>query len=295
MKPDPQITDILSKKRPILSIEFFPPKEASGVPQLKEIASTISQTHPDFVSVTYGAGGSTRERSLEVAKMLKTDLSLTVMPHLTCVGATRAELEEIIHSFYAEGFRNIMALRGDPPKGQTTFQAHAGGFHHASELVTLIRSLHPDICCGVAGYPEKHPEAADLDADLLHLKEKVSAGGGFITTQLFFRNDKYFTFVEKARKLGITTPILPGIMPVLSLKQVQRFAQLCGSDLPPELAHRLEAAGENPEAVEDVGIAWAMEQIQELLRGGAPGAHLYVLNRARSALALSRAISENLS
>jgi len=291
MKPDPQITDILSQKRHILSIEFFPPKETSGVPQLKEIAATIGQTHPDFVSVTYGAGGSTRERSLEICKMLKADQGFTVMPHLTCVGATRTELEEIIHSFYDEGFRNIMALRGDPPKGQSSFQVHAGGLQHASELVTLIKSLHPDICCGVAGYPDKHPEAPDLKTDLLHVKEKILNGGSFITTQLFYRNATYFAFVEKARELGITAPILPGIMPVLSLKQAQRFC----SDLPSELAQRLEAAGENPEAVEDVGIAWAMEQIHELIQRGAPGVHLYVLNRARSALALSQAISQNLS
>lgn len=292
MPSDPTISQLLKSDKPVLSIEFFPPKEASGVTALKEVAVAIQQAKPDFVSVTYGAGGTTRDRSLEVSRMLRNELGFTVMPHLTCVGATREELQQTVEAFYDQGFRNIMTLRGDPPKGQTLFQTHQGGLSYATDLVKLVKELHPDLCCGVAGYPEKHPEAPDLVSDLQHLAEKVQAGGSFVTTQLFFNNDVYFRFVDQCHKQGITVPILPGIMPVLSLKQIQRFVQLCGSELPPQLLQRLEAAGENAEALELVGIEWAMEQIHELIERGAPGAHLYVLNRSRSALALSKAISK---
>ncbi len=212
------------------------------------------------------------------------------MPHLTCVGHSRPELHAIADRLHAGGFRNIMTLRGDPPKGETAFTPAPDGLRYASDLVTLLRARHPDFCLGVAGYPEKHPEAPSLDADLAHLKHKVDAGAAFITTQLFFDNAVYYRFVEKCRAAGITVPIVPGIMTVLSLKQIQRFTALCGAVLPAKLLARLEAAGDQPDIVETLGIDWALAQIRDLLANGAPGYHLYILNRAKSALALAAGV-----
>jgi methylenetetrahydrofolate reductase (NADPH) len=226
-----------------------------------------------------------------VSALLRGEFSFTVMPHLTCVGHTRGELEVLADQIHAQGFRNIMTLRGDAPKGATTFPVLPDGFRHATELVALLKRRHPDFCLGVAGYPEKHPEAPSLEADLTHLKRKVDAGADFITTQLFFDNAVYYRFVERCRAEGITVPIVPGIMPVLSLKQIQRFTQLCGSTLPAQLAARLEVAADNADVVEMVGIDWALHQIRGLLANGAPGYHLYILNRARGALALSAGLA----
>jgi methylenetetrahydrofolate reductase (NADPH) len=203
------------------------------------------------------------------------------------VGHSRAELEEIADRIHADGFRNIMALRGDPPKGSTEFKPSADGLRHANELVSLLKGRHPDFCLGVGGYPEKHPEAKTEEEDLENLRRKVDAGASFVTTQLFLDNAAYYRFCERCAKVGITVPIVPGIMPVLSLKQIQRFSALCGTSLPAVLQRRLEAAGDAAEIVEAVGIDWALAQIRDLLSRGAPGYHLYILNRAKSALALS--------
>jgi methylenetetrahydrofolate reductase (NADPH) len=241
--------------------------------------------------VTYGAGGSTRERTAQVSAMLKDELGFTVMPHLTCVGHSRAELEALADRIHAGGFRNIMTLRGDPPKGDSTFKPAPDGLRYASELVTLLKQRHADFCLGVAGYPEKHPEAVSLDADLDNVKRKVDAGGAFITTQLFFDNDAYHRYVDRVRARGITVPVVPGIMPVLSLKQIQRITAMCGAHLPRALAKRLEVASENPDVVETIGIDWALTQIRDLLARGAPGYHLYILNRAKSALAMAAGLA----
>ena len=291
MTPDRPIAALFAQQRPLRSLEFFPPKDDEGVANLRATAVALKQIAPDFVSVTYGAGGTTRERTAQVSALLKDELGFTVMPHLTCVGHSRAELNAIADRLYAGGFRNIMTLRGDPPKGETTFTPAPDGLRHASDLVRLLKARHPDFCLGVAGYPEKHPEALSLDADLAHLKHKVDAGAAFITTQLFFDNAVYYRFVEKCRAAGITVPIVPGIMTVLSLKQIQRFTALCGATLPAKLLTRLEAAGDQPDIVETLGIDWALAQIRDLLANGAPGYHLYILNRAKSALALAAGLA----
>jgi methylenetetrahydrofolate reductase (NADPH) len=291
MMPDRPIAALFAQPRPLRSLEFFPPKDDEGVANLRATATALKRIAPDFVSVTYGAGGTTRERTAQVSALLKDELGFTVMPHLTCVGHSRAELHAIADRLHAGGFRNIMTLRGDPPKGETTFTPSPDGLRHASDLVALLRARHPDFCLGVAGYPEKHPEASSLDADLAHLKRKVDAGAAFITTQLFFDNAVYFRFVEKCRAAGIIVPIVPGIMPVLSLKQIQRFTALCGAALPAKLLARLEAAGDQPDIVETLGIDWALAQIRDLLENGAPGYHLYILNRAKSALALAAGLA----
>jgi methylenetetrahydrofolate reductase (NADPH) len=206
------------------------------------------------------------------------------MPHLTCVGSSRAELNAIADEIHARGFRNIMTLRGDPPKGDTTFTPAPDGLAHASDLVALLKARHADFCCGVAGYPEMHPEAVSAEADLQHLKNKVAAGGSFITTQLFFDNRVYFDFVARCRASGIECPIVPGLLPAISLKQVQRMCTMCRAVLPEALGRAMEAAGGDGEAAEYVGIRWAERQMEELLERGAPGIHLYVLNRTKAAL-----------
>jgi methylenetetrahydrofolate reductase (NADPH) len=291
MMPDRPIAALFAQPRPLRSLEFFPPKDDEGVANLRATATALKRIAPDFVSVTYGAGGTTRERTAQVSALLKDELGFTVMPHLTCVGHSRAELHAIADRLHAGGFRNIMTLRGDPPKGETAFTPAPDGLRYASDLVALLRARHPDFCLGVAGYPEKHPEAPSFDADLAHLKHKVDAGAAFITTQLFFDNAVYYRFVEKCRAAGITVPIVPGIMTVLSLKQIQRFTALCGASLPAKLLARLEAAGDQPEIVETLGIDWALAQIRDLLSNGAPGYHLYILNRAKSALALAAGLA----
>jgi methylenetetrahydrofolate reductase (NADPH) len=291
MTPDRPIAALFAQPRPLRSLEFFPPKDDEGVANLRATATALKRIAPDFVSVTYGAGGTTRERTAQVSALLKDELGFTVMPHLTCVGHARAELHAIADRLHAGGFRNIMTLRGDPPKGETSFTPSPDGLRYASDLVALLRARHPDFCLGVAGYPEKHPEAPSFDADLAHLKHKVDAGAAFITTQLFFDNTVYFRFVEKCRAAGITVPIVPGIMTVLSLKQIQRFTALCGATLPAKLLTRLEAAGDQPDIVETLGIDWALAQIRDLLANGAPGYHLYILNRAKSALALAAGLA----
>jgi methylenetetrahydrofolate reductase (NADPH) len=291
MTPDRSIVSLFAQNRPLRSLEFFPPKDEAGVAALRATAEVLQRIAPDFVSVTYGAGGSTRERTAQICAFLKADFGFTVMPHLTCVGHTRDELHALADQIHDNGFRNIMTLRGDPPKGATSFTPTADGLRYASELAALLKARHPDFCLGVAGYPEKHPEAASLDADIDNVKRKIDAGGDFITTQLFFDNAVYFRFVEKCRARGITAPIVPGIMPVLSLKQIQRFTQMCGATLPEKLIKRLEAAGDHTDAVEAVGLDWALTQIRELLAQGAPGYHLYILNRAKSALALAAGLA----
>jgi methylenetetrahydrofolate reductase (NADPH) len=288
MEPDLPIARLFGRSRPLRSIEFFPPRDEAGVEALHAAAVRLKAISPDFVSVTYGAGGSTRERTAQVSGLLREKLGFTVMPHLTCVGHSREELAGIADRIHAAGFRNIMALRGDPPKGDLHFKPAPDGLRYAGELVLLLKNRHPDFCLGVAGYPEKHPEAPSLEADLANLKRKVDAGASFVTTQLFFDNEAYFRFVGRCKEAGISVPVIPGIMPILSLKQIRRF----GATLPAQLADRLEAAGDRAAETELIGVDWALGQIRDLLARGAPGYHLYIMNRAQSALALAEALSD---
>jgi methylenetetrahydrofolate reductase (NADPH) len=291
MSADRPISELFAQHRPVRSLEFFPPKDDVGMANLHAAAAALKHISPDFVSVTYGAGGSTRERTAKACAMLKKDFGYTVMPHLTCVGHSRTELNDVADRLHAEGYRNVMTLRGDPPKGQTEFVPYQDGLRYGSDLVALLKSRHTDFCLGVGGYPEKHPEASNAEIDLDNLKRKVDAGASFVTTQLFFDNTAYYRFVEKCRARGITVPILPGIMPVLSLKQVKRFTEMCGAHLPQQLVTRLEAAAEIPDVVEIIGVDWALDQIRGLLANGAPGYHLYIMNRAKSALAMAAGLA----
>ena len=282
------IKSILEEKKKLFSVEFFPPKDEEGGQRMLKTASLIQPYQPDFVSITYGAGGGTRTTTMRYAKILQEEHGFEVMPHLTCVGHTRDELLEILEDFARAGFSNIMALRGDPPKGETEFKTVPGGLSYGSELVSLIRENFPDFGIGVGGYPEKHPEAPNSQTDLFNLKTKVEAGADFITTQLFFDNQVYFDFVKQCEAVGITVPILPGLLPVLSLGQVRRFCAMCEARLPIPLENSLEA--QSDENQQEVGTKWASKQVKELLEGGSPGFHLYALNKSASTLAILKGI-----
>lgn len=283
---DTRIGDLLQAgERPLLSYEFFPPKTEAGMAALREAVEGLAHTQPDFVTVTYGAGGSTRTLTLDVAELLRRFRYQPVMPHLTCVGSSRDELRAIADQLWDNGFRNIMTLRGDPPKGESSFTPPADGLGCARDLVTLLKERHPDFSLGVAGYPEGHPEAAGAAEEMDYLKSKVDAGADFITTQLFLENSHYYRFVDRCRAAGITVPILPGLMPALSLGQIRRITAMCGATLPPELEKRLENAGDHPERALSAGILWCTEQIVDLLQNGVPGVHLYILNQIRPAMA----------
>ena len=278
-----------AENKPIFSVEFFPPKDEAGGKRMLQTASQFEEHQPDFVSITYGAGGGTRATTLRYAKLLQEEHGFEVMPHLTCVGHTRDELLEILEEFAEAGFRNVMALRGDPPKGESTFKPVPGGLSYGSDLVSLIRENFPDFGIGVGGYPEKHPEAESAEIDLQNLKTKVDAGADFITTQLFFDNAVYHHFVERCGNAGIEIPVLPGLLPVLSIGQVRRFCAMCEAGLPTELENTLENSAEEDQP--SVGADWALGQIKELLENGAPGYHLYALNKSQSTLQILEGLS----
>lgn len=284
------ISELFKYEKPIFSLEFFPPKNDAGGDRILKTAAILKPYNPDFVSITYGAGGSTRETTMQYARILKNDFGFEVMPHLTCVGHTRDELLKILEDFSEEGFCNIMALRGDPPEGESQFQPVQGGLSFATELVALIREYFPHFGIGVGGYPEKHPESANKKEDLYYLKEKVDAGADFITTQLFFDNEVYFHFVKDCKDNQIDIPVLPGLLPVLSMAQVQRFCKMCEATLPDLLDERLQHSEEADQPA--VGSNWAKEQVQDLLDGGAPGFHLYALNQSAASVEILEGIKK---
>jgi methylenetetrahydrofolate reductase (NADPH) len=276
-----RIADRLKRREPVFSFEFFPPKTPEAVDRLYETARELKGLEPTFVSVTYGAGGSTRELTVDLVTRMKHELGLETMAHLTCVGHTKEELGEVLDRLVAGGIENVLALRGDPPKGQTHFVRPEGGFGYAQELTRFIKGRYP-FCVAGAAYPEKHPEAADADEDLRHLKEKVESGAEFLITQLFFDPDDYFRFVERARSIGIAVPIIPGIMPVTNVAQIHRFTSMCGATIPAALRDLLDRVTDDETAVIAVGVEWASDQCRRLLAGGAPGVHFYTLNRSHS-------------
>ncbi len=291
-----KVTDILRFARergePIFSFEFFPPRTDDGVRQLFETVEALRPLGPAFVSVTYGAGGSTRQRTLELVTRLKRETEVEAMAHVTCAGASRAELAEVLDEIAGAGIHNVLALRGDPPRGQASFEPHPEGFRHASELVQFIRGegRRWSFCVGAAAYPEGHVETPDLTRDLGHLVTKVRAGADFLITQLFFHNAHYHRFVERARAAGIEVPIVPGIMPFTNVDQVERFTALCGAQIPPPLRAAMEVRRQDPEAALQLGVAFATLQCAELLRRGAPGVHFYTLNRSPSTRAIVAAL-----
>lgn len=287
-----RIAELIASKKPFLSLEFFPPKDKAEWPAFFTTVEQLSVINPLFVSVTYGAGGSTQSDTLELVTRLTSDLGLVAMAHLTCVGASIEAIRSFLDQLKTAGVHNILALRGDPPKDAPNDFLSCESLQHASDLVAFIRSTNPEIGLGVAGYPETHPEAVSPESDLDYLKLKLDNGGEFVITQLFFDNANYFDFVGAARQKGIDKPIIPGIIPVVSLKVIKRIVSLCGATIPSDFMARLEEADRRGGAaeVQRVGIAHARRQIEELLAAGVPGIHLYTLNRADVILELTRGL-----
>jgi methylenetetrahydrofolate reductase (NADPH) len=284
-----RISQILEAGRPVFSFEFFPPRTEEGVSNLFGTISQLRELEPDFVSVTYGADGSTRDTSLGVVSRLRREVDLEPMAHFTCVGSSVDDLHGVLRELDNAGVENVLALRGDPPNGDATFVPHSGGLAHGSELAKLITDNY-GFCVGGACYPEKHPESDSLDAELAHTKIKVESGAAFLITQLFFDNAAYFAFVARAREVGITVPIIPGIMPVTNVAQINRFASKIGAKFPAELAQAFEDRHDDPDAVVQLGVGWATLQCAELLAAGAPGVHFYTLNKSPATKAILSAI-----
>ena len=281
-----RIGDLFERGTPIFSFEFFPPRTEAGEQALLRTIANLRDLRPSFVSVTYGAGGSTREKTIDIVTRVKREHGIEAMAHLTCVGHDRDEITAILQHLERCGIENVLPLRGDPPQGQTTFVRPANGFGHAAELVRFIRAGGYRFCLGGAGYPEGHQECRDLARDIEYLRQKVDAGVDFVITQLFYDNADYFGFVERARRVGITVPLVPGIMPITNFAQIERIARLCGARIPHELRARLEAAGGDGTAVTEIGIEHAVQQCRELLTGGAPGIHFYTLNQSPATAAI---------
>jgi methylenetetrahydrofolate reductase (NADPH) len=275
--------------KPVFSFEFFPPKTDEGEQNLRAALTSLRELEPDFVSVTYGAAGSTRGLTLELTKWIKQELGIEAMAHLSCVGTTRDELCVILDSLADAGIENVLALRGDAPRGEPEWRPHPGGLRYSSELVDLIAGDFP-MSVGAACFPEVHPEAPDLASDLRFLKQKVDNGASFLITQLFFDNEAYFRFVDEARAAGIDVPIIPGIMPITDVGQIKRFTGMCGACIPESLLTELEKRAPFPNEVLQLGVSYATLQCAELLARGAPGIHFYTLNRSPATRAILAAL-----
>ena len=275
--------------RPVFSFEFFPPKSEAGEEALFQTIAHLRELEPTFVSVTYGAGGSTRTRTLEMVTRIRRETDIEPVAHMTCAGATVAELRSTLDDLVAAGIDNVLALRGDPADGAEKFEPVPGGLAHGHELIRLI-SDHYAVSIGGACHPEKHPESEHVDADVSYARLKEESGADFLVTNLFFDNEVYFDFVTRARAGGVTVPIIPGIMPVTNVDQIRRFTMKIGARIPDSLLEPLEARKEDPDAVLQLGVAWATLQCAELLEGGAPGIHFYTLNRSPATRAILTAL-----
>jgi methylenetetrahydrofolate reductase (NADPH) len=285
-----RIDEILADRgEPVFSFEFFPPKTDEGEQNLRATLEDLRAFDPDFVSVTYGAGGSTRGKTLELTHWIKQELGIEAMAHLSCVGSSREELREILDGMGRAGIDNVLALRGDPPRGETEWTPHPGGLHYSTELAALIAESYP-YAVGAACFPEVHPEAPDMAHDLRFLKQKVDSGASFLITQLFFDNELYFSFVEEARAVGIEVPIIPGIMPVTNVAQIKTITGMCKATIPERFLEALEWRAEDSDAVLQLGVAYSTLQCAELLARGAPGIHFYTLNRSPATRAILSAL-----
>lgn len=286
-----KISERLNSSNPVFSFEFFPPKDSEGFATLFETIARLKPSNPGFVSVTYGAGGSTRSKTVDLVGKIKNVIGIESMAHLTCVGHDQEEIRSVLESLQAHNVENVLALRGDPPQGEEIFVKTAGGFEYGNELVAFIKKNF-SFCIGAACYPEGHVECKDLDKDIENLKRKVDSGVDFLVTQLFFDNRHYFDFLDRAQKANINIPVIPGIMPILNLKQIQRFTKMCGTTLSPSLLAKFDGIEDDNEKVRQIGIGHAIEQCRELLQNKAPGIHFYTLNRSKATLAILEALRE---
>ena len=274
-----KIKNLFSQKRFVLSFEVFPPKREGNLESLYVTITELGELKPDFISVTYGAGGSTREKTIEISSRVKNGFNLEVLAHLTCVQSTKDDIAGILDLLKEENVENILALRGDPPEGTERFMKTEGGFEYANELVQFIKT-RDNFSVGVAGYPEGHIEAPNLKTDMINLKRKVDAGADFIITQLFFNNDAFYNFRDYAMALGIDIPILPGIFPILNYNQIIKIASLAGVRIPPRLGEKVEKNKDKPQEVEKYGIEYAIIQVDNLIKNGIAGLHLYCMNKS---------------
>ena len=286
-----KISEKLSASSPIFSFEFFPPKDSPGFATLFETIGRLKPSAPGFVSVTYGAGGSTRSKTVDLVGNIKNAIGIESMAHLTCVGHDEHEIRSVLESLQAKNIENILALRGDPLQGEEKFIKTEGGFEYGNELVAFIKKNF-SFCIGAACYPEGHVECKDLDKDIENLKRKVDSGVDFLVTQLFFDNRHYFEFLDRAHKASINVPVIPGIMPILNFKQIKRFTKMCGASLSSNLLEKFEGIEDDSEKVRQRGIDYAIEQCRELLENNAPGIHFYTLNRSKATLAILGALKE---
>jgi len=281
------IRDLFGQKKRTLSFEVFPPVREGNLESLFKTVAELKELKPDFISVTYGAGGGTRDKTIEIASRVINEFGSEALAHLTCVAATRDDIARIVEEMKTHNIENILALRGDPPKGEEKFVRPEGGFGFANELVSFIRRLN-GFCIGVAGYPEGHPEASSFEDDLKNLKRKVDAGADFIVTQLFFNNDDFYRFRDRALALKINVPIIPGIFPILNHKQVLRITELCGAKIPSALGEKLCWLKDKPEDVEKYGIEYAQRQAYDLIRNEVHGLHICTMNQSRAARKIVR-------
>ncbi|MDV6236373.1 methylenetetrahydrofolate reductase [NAD(P)H] [Leptospira ellisii] len=282
-----------STKGPVYSFEFFPPKTPEGDVKLMETVKELSSLHPDFVTVTYGAGGSTKDKTVEISSLIGKNHSIPAVPHFTCVGADQAQILESLKRIRSEGILNLMALRGDPPKGQGEFKKTPGGFENATELISFIRLENLDFCIGGGCYPEKHPDAKTLEEDVRHLKLKVEAGADFLVSQLFFMNSAFEKFLNLVRKIGIGVPVIPGIMPITSFSQIERFRSIAGCEFPSSLIRDLQEVEHRPEEFYRRSLNFTVKQCRELLDMGVPGIHLYTLNQSHASYDIVRELKDD--
>ncbi len=286
-----RIDEIYEPSRLGISFELFPPKTAAGEVHLFEHLAELVEFRPDYITCTYGAGGSTRDKTLNILERIRKDFGLPVASHLTCVGSTVDELRDYLRKAGALEIGAVVALRGDPPQGETDFVQPEGGLRYANELVELIHEEFPGFAIIVGGHPETHPEASSFNIDVDNLKRKVDAGAGVIVTQFFFNNSVFLKFRDKCTSAGMNVPIVPGILPVTNLAQIERFTKLCGATLSPELLTRLEGQGDDRKGQFDVGVYWATRQVEQLIEEGVPGVHFYVLNKSRATAQLLNALT----
>ncbi|TGN00235.1 methylenetetrahydrofolate reductase [NAD(P)H] [Leptospira dzoumogneensis] len=275
-------------KEPVYSFEFFPPKTPEGEVKLFEAVEELSKVDPGYITVTYGAGGSTRDKTIRITSELAKKFSLPAAAHFTCVGGNKDEIRVILKQIRESGIENLMALRGDPPKGEDAFKKVEGGFGYANELISFIKQEGFDFCMGAACYPEKHPEAASLESDVDNLKRKVDSGASYLVSQLFFKNSNFESFLNLIRQKGISVPVIPGIMPITSFAQIERFKAMAACEFPEKLVSDLEEVKEIPEEFYKRSIDFSVNQCRELVKMGAPGIHLYTLNQSPASLDIVR-------
>jgi methylenetetrahydrofolate reductase (NADPH) len=285
-----RITEILKIKRPMFSLEFFPPKTEEGMSELLDTLREAKRLQPGFISVTYGAGGATRDKTIQIVKRAKREIGLESVAHLTCVGHSKQETKEILDEISSAGIESVVALRGDPPKGEARFVPDPDGFRYASELTAFIRHSY-SLCVAVAGYPEGHIESPNKETDWKYLQKKVAAGADLIITNLFFNNEYFFDFERRMREMGVKVPIIPGIMPITNYNQILRFTRICGATIPHELVKTLESVQNDLVAIQRCGVEHAIEQCEGLLDHGVPGIHFYTLNKSKATSEIIRSLT----